>query len=93
MQRLSATDPARAPVRFRVTTRLSGQAEQEREFLSDARSGSSCAFWASSDVLAWVFSSWTRPLVVMAIIPFGLVGTVWGHCVWGVPLSMFRSSG
>jgi predicted RND superfamily exporter protein len=44
-------------------------------------------------VLAWVFSSWTRPIVVMAIIPFGLVGTIYGHHAWGVPLSMFTVVG
>ena len=44
-------------------------------------------------MLAWVFSSWTRPLVVMAIIPFGLVGTIYGHAAWDVPLSMFTVVG
>ena len=34
-----------------------------------------------------------RPLVVMAIIPFGLVGTIYGHSVWDVPLSMFTVVG
>jgi len=43
--------------------------------------------------LAWIFSSWTRPLVVMAIIPFGLVGTIYGHNVWGIPMSMFTVIG
>jgi len=32
-------------------------------------------------------------VVVMAIIPFGLVGTIWGHNVWDVPLSMFTVVG
>jgi predicted RND superfamily exporter protein len=40
-----------------------------------------------------VFSSWTRPLIVMAIIPFGLVGTLYGHNLWGVALSMFSVVG
>ena len=44
-------------------------------------------------VLAWVFGSWTRPAVVMAIIPFGLVGTIYGHHLWDVPLSMFTVVG
>jgi predicted RND superfamily exporter protein len=44
-------------------------------------------------VLAWIFASWTRPLVVMAIIPFGLVGAIWGHAAWDVPLSMFTVVG
>jgi len=29
----------------------------------------------------------------MAIIPFGLIGTIWGHYVWDVPLSMFSVVG
>ena len=29
----------------------------------------------------------------MAIIPFGLVGTIWGHQAWGIPLSMFTVVG
>ena len=44
-------------------------------------------------VLAWIFSSWTRPFVVMAVIPFGLIGAIWGHAVWDVPLSMFSIVG
>jgi multidrug efflux pump subunit AcrB len=44
-------------------------------------------------VLAWIFASWTRPVVVMAIIPFGLVGTIYGHSLWDVPLSMFTVVG
>ena len=32
-------------------------------------------------------------MVVMAIIPFGLVGTIYGHAAWDVPLSMFTVVG
>ena len=32
-------------------------------------------------------------MVVMAIIPFGLVGTIYGHLQWDVPLSMFSVVG
>lgn len=32
-------------------------------------------------------------MVVMAIIPFGLVGTIYGHALWDVPLSMFTVVG
>jgi predicted RND superfamily exporter protein len=43
--------------------------------------------------LAWIFSSWTRPLVIMAIIPFGLVGTIYGHWWYDIPLSLFSIVG
>ncbi|MDQ7071951.1 MAG: efflux RND transporter permease subunit [Rhodobacterales bacterium] len=76
-----------------VEWRLSGLAEQENDFLNDARLGLMLTLMGIYLVLAWVFSSWTRPVVVMAIIPFGLVGTIYGHNYWGVPLSMFSVVG
>ncbi len=79
--------------RFGVTTDLSGLSEQENEFLSDAMTGLILCLMGIYLTLAWIFESWTRPLVVMAIIPFGLVGTIYGHHQWDVPLSMFSVVG
>jgi multidrug efflux pump subunit AcrB len=105
---LSEDDPARAEAimeelretilpeleaEFGVATQLSGLAEQEREFLGDAMTGFVMCLLGIYLVLAWIFASWTRPLVVMAIIPFGLVGTIYGHWIWDVPLSMFTVVG
>ncbi|MEM6479655.1 MAG: efflux RND transporter permease subunit, partial [Pseudomonadota bacterium] len=105
---LSEDDPARATEiqeilaqdilprvaeRHSVAFELSGLAEQERDFLSDARTGLILVLGGIFLTLAWIFSSWTRPLVVMFIIPFGLIGTIYGHYVWGVPLSMFSVVG
>src|SRR6056297_2036009 len=78
---------------FGVATELSGLAEQEREFLSDALVGLLLSLTGIFLTLAWVFSSWTRPFVVMAIVPFGLVGTIYGHAAWEVPLSLFSVVG
>ena len=76
-----------------VEFRLAGLSEQEDSFLADARTGLTLVLLGIYLVLAWVFASWTRPLVVMAIIPFGLVGTIYGHALWEVPLSMFTVVG
>jgi multidrug efflux pump subunit AcrB len=76
-----------------VEFRLSGLSEQEDEFLSDARTGLILCLTGIYLVLCWIFSSWTRPIVVMAIIPFGLVGTIWGHYLWDLPMSMFTVVG
>ena len=78
---------------FGITTELSGLAEDERGFLSDAMTGLVLCLIGIYLTLAWVFSSWGRPLVVMSIIPFGLVGTIYGHHLWDVPLSMFSIVG
>jgi multidrug efflux pump subunit AcrB len=76
-----------------VEFRLSGLSEQESDFLSDALTGLILVLTGIYLVLAWIFGSWTRPLVVMAIIPFGLVGAIYGHALWDVPLSMFTVVG
>ncbi len=76
-----------------IEYRIGGLAEQQKDFLSDARTGLILVLLGIFLTLAWIFSSWTRPLVVMSIIPFGLVGAIYGHVQWGVPLSMFSVVG
>ncbi|MCR8548696.1 efflux RND transporter permease subunit [Salipiger sp. P9] len=76
-----------------VEWRLSGLSEQERDFMADAQTGLILVLLGIYLVLSWVFASWTRPLVVMSIIPFGLVGAIYGHALWEVPLSMFTVVG
>jgi multidrug efflux pump subunit AcrB len=72
---------------------LSGQAEDEREFLSGALVALALCLLGIYLTLAWIFAHWTRPLVVMSVIPFGLVGAIFGHWVWDTPLSMFSIVG
>jgi len=105
---LSEDDPARASLvmteletvilpaleeRFGVSSQLAGLSEQEDEFLTDARTGFLLCLLGIYLVLAWIFGSWTRPAVVMSIIPFGLIGAFYGHILWDVPLSMFSVVG
>ncbi|MCZ8151495.1 MAG: efflux RND transporter permease subunit, partial [Rhodobacteraceae bacterium] len=78
---------------FGVMARFSGQAEQEREFLGGAAVSILLALVGIYLCLAWIFASWARPVVVMSVIPFALVGAVFGHWVWDVPLSMFSIVG
>lgn len=72
---------------------LAGLAEQESRFASDARTGLILTLAGIFLTLAWIFSSWRRPLVVMAIIPFGLIGTIFGHWWHDVPMSLFSVVG
>ncbi|GIT87873.1 efflux RND transporter permease subunit [Roseobacter sp. OBYS 0001] len=78
---------------YQLDWQMAGLAEEENSFLSDAFTGLILCLTGIYLVLAWVFASWTRPIVVMAIIPFGLVGAIYGHWVWDVPLSMFTVVG
>jgi multidrug efflux pump subunit AcrB len=78
---------------FGVDWRQSGLAEQEQSFLSDAMFGFGLCLLGIYLTLTWIFSSWTRPMVVMAIIPFGFIGTIFGHWMHDVPLSIFSVVG
>lgn len=73
--------------------RLSGQAADEREFLGGATVALGLCLLGIYLTLAWIFAHWTRPLVVMSVIPFGLIGAIWGHWVWEMPMSLFSIVG
>ncbi len=70
-----------------------GLREQENDFLSDALTGFGLALAGIYLTLTWVFASWTRPFVVMLVIPFGFIGAVWGHYWMGLSFSMFSIVG
>ncbi|WP_194097313.1 efflux RND transporter permease subunit [Marivivens aquimaris] len=78
---------------YGVTATLGGLSEQENRFLNDARLGLIFVLTGIYLTLSWIFASWTRPLVVMSVIPFALVGTIWGHNHWSEPMSMFTVVG
>ncbi|MGB0505181.1 MAG: efflux RND transporter permease subunit [Pikeienuella sp.] len=79
--------------RFDIQTEIAGLAQQEDEFLTDATTGFIFCVIAIYLVMAWVFASWTRPLVIVLMIPFGVVGATWGHYWFGIPLTMFSIVG
>ncbi|MGH1367843.1 MAG: efflux RND transporter permease subunit [Maritimibacter sp.] len=78
---------------YGIEYKMAGLSEQQDEFLSGAMTGLVLCLVGIYLTLAWIFSSWARPVVVMAIIPFGLVGAILGHFAWGISLSMFSIVG
>jgi multidrug efflux pump subunit AcrB len=78
--------------RYGLRWDFTGRAEDQRETADDMRKGALFALAMIYIVLAWVFGSYGWPLVVMAIIPFGIVGALYGHFLMGITptiLSMF----
>ena len=65
--------------RFGAEIRFAGKAEEEADTLADMKMGVAIGLVTIYIILAWVFASFTRPVVVMLIIPFGLIGAVYGH--------------
>ena len=73
---------------FGVTHEFSGRAEEQADTSSDMRFGGLLGLALIYIILAWVFSSYARPLVVMSIIPLGFVGAVLGHFLWDADLTI-----
>ncbi|MDR1964662.1 MAG: efflux RND transporter permease subunit [Planctomycetaceae bacterium] len=55
--------------------------------------GFSIAMCVMFTVLTLQFRSYVQPLIIMAIIPFGLVGAVAAHTMFGMPLTLFSLFG
>ncbi|TNF99275.1 MAG: efflux RND transporter permease subunit [Gammaproteobacteria bacterium] len=70
-----------------------GRAADQKETFSDMRSGSLYALVLIYLILAWVFASYGWPLLVMAIIPFAIIGAILGHWIMGLNLTILSFFG
>ena len=70
-----------------------GRQEDQAETLADMAWGAGLALALIYLVLAFVFASYGWPLVVMSVIPFGLVGAVFGHWLMGINLTVLSMLG
>lgn len=70
-----------------------GRAADQRETMADMQTGLVIGLGLMYVVLAWVFASWSLPLIVMAIIPFALVGALLGHWLMGLQLTILSLFG
>jgi len=44
-------------------------------------------------LLVLQFRSYIQPILILAIVPFGMIGAVWGHALLGLPLTLFSMFG
>ncbi|MEP0942846.1 MAG: efflux RND transporter permease subunit [Rhizobiaceae bacterium] len=90
---LEASDLQQIVDRFGVSYRYSGRDEERREAFADLQTGALIALAVIYIVLAWVFASYWRPIAVMLIIPFGVVGAVYGHYLLDLKLTILSFIG
>ncbi|MFK5977568.1 MAG: efflux RND transporter permease subunit [Rhizobiaceae bacterium] len=79
--------------KFGLDYQFGGRAEERKKAFADLGIGIGMALMVIYIVLAWVFSSYWRPLAIMLIIPFGIVGAVFGHWVLGYKLTILSFIG
>ncbi|MCK5662316.1 MAG: efflux RND transporter permease subunit, partial [Thiotrichaceae bacterium] len=80
-------------LRYGIEYAFEGRAADQSETLSDMKRGLIFALALMYIILAWQFSSYGWPLIVMSIIPFGLVGAIFGHWVMGLDLTILSLFG
>ena len=90
---LSASTLPEIAGRHAIDYSLEGGAASQRETLTDMKIGVGIAFALIYLVLAWVFSSYGWPVLVMLNIPLGLTGAVLGHWAMGMDMTLLSLFG
>lgn len=79
--------------KYGIDSAFGGRADMQEETLGDMQRGLFLALGLIYLVLAWVFASYGWPLLVMAVIPFGIVGALAGHWLMGLDLTLLSLFG
>jgi multidrug efflux pump subunit AcrB len=79
--------------KYDIQYSVEGRSASQRETFNDMRLGAIIALVLMYLVLAWVFSSYGWPLLVMLTIPLGLTGAVLGHWIMGMNLTILSMFG
>ena len=76
-----------------VSYSLEGEAKEQDESFSSLKLGLVFVLFAIYALLAIPFRSYTQPLIVMSVIPFGAIGAILGHIIMGNPLTLMSVLG
>ena len=87
-----STLPALAS-RHDIQYSVEGRAASQRETLGDMKIGAVIALVLMYLVLAWVFSSYGWPILVLLAIPLGLTGAIFGHWIMDMNLTILSLFG
>ena len=76
-----------------LTYRFGGQAQQQVESFDSLFRSFALAMFLIFALLAVPLRSYIQPLIIMAVIPFGLIGVIVGHLVIGIAFSFTSAMG
>ena len=79
--------------KYGIDYSFGGAQEDQQQTLNDMLIGLVLGIALIYLILAWVFSSYTRPFIVMAAIPFGIAGGIYGHFIMGIDLTLLSMFG
>jgi multidrug efflux pump subunit AcrB len=72
---------------------LEGASLDQVEFMANLTMAAVAAMFLIYALIAIPLHSYTQPLIIMAVIPFGAIGAVIGHIIMGKSISMFSMFG
>ena len=93
LQELENSTLTELTARYGLSYSLEGQSARQKDTFSDMKIGLMIGLTTIYIVLAWVFSSYGWPLVVMMAIPFGLIGAIMGHWWMGLDMTILTLFG
>ena len=64
-----------------------GEQQQQMESLGSLYRGFALALFVIFALFAVSLRSYVKPFIIMAVIPFGIIGVILGHLILGVPMS------
>jgi multidrug efflux pump subunit AcrB len=76
-----------------VRYKLSGATESQQEVQRDLVKGALFALFLIYALMAVPLKSYSQPLIIMAVIPFGAIGALVGHWILGIEVSMMSFFG
>ncbi len=85
--------PAMREAHPEVRLSIEGDSREDSEFMGSIFKSFGIALFLIYALLAIPFRSFTQPMIVMAAIPFGMVGAVLGHKLMGYDLTMMSLFG
>ncbi len=77
----------------RVRYSLEGEQREQQETVSGLSRSFGVALIVIFGLLAIPFRSYLQPFIIMAVIPFGFVGAIWGHIIMGLDLTILSLFG
>jgi multidrug efflux pump subunit AcrB len=86
-------EPQLAEVFPAARIRWEGQQQQTQESLSSLWVGFSIALLVMYVLLVLQFRSYFQPVLILVIIPFGVIGAIFGHALMGLPMTLFSMFG
>jgi multidrug efflux pump subunit AcrB len=76
-----------------ISYALQGEAQETGEVFDAATTVLPVILLLIFTVIVFTFKSISQALVIIAIIPFGIIGAVWGHYIHGIPLGILSLLG